>query len=197
MTCYVSIFHHKKKKEFALYHQPHFLTLSWAVGFGSALWSQWQWTQLYVSSPPLAVSCPAWPWCAGAPEASGRQCPACWQRGAAGWPCSPGMKLLLKPQLHHCLEVCCMNPAWVTQFRPWIMYILFLRDHMKPVCLFPTRSVSPPPADHLALSCDVSKEQEVQKAFEAIQKQCGNITYLVNSAGINRCVCVTYVFAWM
>lgn len=66
---------------------------------------------------------------------------------------------------------------------------------MKPVCLFPTRSVSPPPADHLALSCDVSKEQEVQKAFETIQKQCGNITYLVNSAGINRCVCVTYVFA--
>ncbi|XP_075901801.1 carbonyl reductase family member 4 [Nelusetta ayraudi] len=47
-------------------------------------------------------------------------------------------------------------------------------------------AASLPGADHLALSCDVSKEQEVQKAFEAIQKQCGNITYLVNSAGINR-----------
>lgn len=40
----------------------------------------------------------------------------------------------------------------------------------------------------MALSCDVSKEQEVQKTFETIQKNCGNITYLVNSAGINRCV---------
>ncbi|KAM6963318.1 carbonyl reductase family member 4 [Aplochiton taeniatus] len=41
-------------------------------------------------------------------------------------------------------------------------------------------------ADHKAFSCDVSKEQEVQKTFEAIQKSCGNITYLVNAAGINR-----------
>lgn len=41
-------------------------------------------------------------------------------------------------------------------------------------------------ADHVALSCDVSKEQEVQKTFETIQKSCGNITYLVNAAGINR-----------
>ncbi|XP_074523729.1 carbonyl reductase family member 4 [Halichoeres trimaculatus] len=41
-------------------------------------------------------------------------------------------------------------------------------------------------ADHMALSCDVSKEQEVQKAFETIQKSCGNISYLVNAAGINR-----------
>lgn len=38
----------------------------------------------------------------------------------------------------------------------------------------------------MAFSCDVSKEQEVQKTFEAIQKSCGNITYLVNAAGINR-----------
>lgn len=47
-------------------------------------------------------------------------------------------------------------------------------------------AASLPGADHLALSCDVSKEQEVQKTFETIQKKCGNVTYLVNSAGINR-----------
>ncbi|XP_041647796.1 carbonyl reductase family member 4 [Cheilinus undulatus] len=41
-------------------------------------------------------------------------------------------------------------------------------------------------AEHVALSCDVSKDQEVQKTFETIQKTCGNITYLVNAAGINR-----------
>nr|XP_046248757.1 carbonyl reductase family member 4 isoform X1 [Scatophagus argus] len=41
-------------------------------------------------------------------------------------------------------------------------------------------------ADHVALSCDVSQEQEVQKTFERIQKTCGNISYLVNAAGINR-----------
>ncbi|XP_022055207.1 carbonyl reductase family member 4 [Acanthochromis polyacanthus] len=41
-------------------------------------------------------------------------------------------------------------------------------------------------ADHLAFSCDVSKEQEVHKTFETIQKTCGNISYLVNAAGINR-----------
>ncbi|KAM7012532.1 carbonyl reductase family member 4 [Tautogolabrus adspersus] len=41
-------------------------------------------------------------------------------------------------------------------------------------------------ADHVALSCDVSKDQEVQKTFETIQKTCGNISYLVNAAGINR-----------
>ncbi|XP_008297152.1 carbonyl reductase family member 4 [Stegastes partitus] len=40
--------------------------------------------------------------------------------------------------------------------------------------------------DHLAFSCDVSKDQEVQKTFESIQKTCGNISYLVNAAGINR-----------
>lgn len=44
------------------------------------------------------------------------------------------------------------------------------------------------PADHVALGCDVSKEQEVQKTFETIQRTCGNVTYLVNAAGINRCV---------
>ena len=38
----------------------------------------------------------------------------------------------------------------------------------------------------MAFSCDVSKEQEVQKTFETIQKTCGNISYLVNAAGVNR-----------
>lgn len=38
---------------------------------------------------------------------------------------------------------------------------------------------------HVSFRCDVSKEPEVQKTFELIQKQCGNITYLVNAAGIN------------
>lgn len=41
-------------------------------------------------------------------------------------------------------------------------------------------------ADHVAFSCDVSKESEVQKTFETIQKTCGNISYLVNAAGINK-----------
>ncbi|XP_026200987.1 carbonyl reductase family member 4 [Anabas testudineus] len=41
-------------------------------------------------------------------------------------------------------------------------------------------------ADHVAFSCDVSKEQEVQKTFDSIQKTCGNISYLVNAAGINK-----------
>lgn len=43
-----------------------------------------------------------------------------------------------------------------------------------------------PGADHVALSCDVSKEKEVQKTFEGIQKNCGTVGYLVNAAGINR-----------
>uniref|UniRef100_H3DJX6 3-ketoacyl-[acyl-carrier-protein] reductase beta subunit n=1 Tax=Tetraodon nigroviridis TaxID=99883 RepID=H3DJX6_TETNG len=41
-------------------------------------------------------------------------------------------------------------------------------------------------AEHMALSCDVSKEEEVQQTFESIQKTAGNISYLVNAAGINR-----------
>lgn len=48
------------------------------------------------------------------------------------------------------------------------------------MCVFPV-------TDHVALSCDVSKEQEVQRTFEAIQKNCGNVGYLVNAAGINKC----------
>ncbi|XP_063057374.1 carbonyl reductase family member 4 [Engraulis encrasicolus] len=43
-----------------------------------------------------------------------------------------------------------------------------------------------PGEDHVALSCDVSKEQEVQKTFETIQKSCGSVGYLVNAAGINK-----------
>ncbi|KAM3939176.1 3-oxoacyl-[acyl-carrier-protein] reductase [Leptodactylus fuscus] len=39
---------------------------------------------------------------------------------------------------------------------------------------------------HLALSCDVSKEQDVQRTFQEIIKKIGNINYLVNAAGINR-----------
>ncbi|KAM9381620.1 3-oxoacyl-[acyl-carrier-protein] reductase isoform 2-T2 [Phaethornis superciliosus] len=41
-------------------------------------------------------------------------------------------------------------------------------------------------AGHLALSCDVSSEQEVQNTFEEIQTHLGSINYLVNAAGINR-----------
>ncbi|NXU56660.1 CBR4 reductase, partial [Turnix velox] len=41
-------------------------------------------------------------------------------------------------------------------------------------------------AGHLALSCDVSHEQEVQNAFEEIQRKLGPVNYLVNAAGINR-----------
>lgn len=40
--------------------------------------------------------------------------------------------------------------------------------------------------DHVALSCDVSQEQEVKTTFEKILKTYGKISYLVNSAGINR-----------
>ncbi|KAM9192986.1 3-oxoacyl-[acyl-carrier-protein] reductase isoform 2-T2 [Mergus octosetaceus] len=39
---------------------------------------------------------------------------------------------------------------------------------------------------HLALSCDVSKEQEVQNTFEEMQRNLGPINYLVNAAAINR-----------
>ncbi|XP_071342962.1 carbonyl reductase family member 4 isoform X3 [Trachinotus anak] len=41
-------------------------------------------------------------------------------------------------------------------------------------------------AEHVAFSCDLSKEQEVQNTFETIHRTCGNISYLVNAAGINR-----------
>ncbi|XP_032490805.1 carbonyl reductase family member 4 isoform X1 [Phocoena sinus] len=40
--------------------------------------------------------------------------------------------------------------------------------------------------DHLALSCDVAKEHEVQNTFEEIEKNLGRVNFLVNAAGINR-----------
>lgn len=43
-----------------------------------------------------------------------------------------------------------------------------------------------PGANHVALSCDVSKEQDVHKTFETLQKTFGPVGYLVNAAGINR-----------
>ncbi|XP_048062698.1 carbonyl reductase family member 4 isoform X2 [Megalobrama amblycephala] len=43
-----------------------------------------------------------------------------------------------------------------------------------------------PGEKHLSLSCDVSKEEDVQRAFETISKNCGTVGYLVNAAGINR-----------
>ncbi|XP_016311682.1 carbonyl reductase family member 4 isoform X1 [Sinocyclocheilus anshuiensis] len=43
-----------------------------------------------------------------------------------------------------------------------------------------------PGEKHLGLSCDVSKEEDIQKAFETISKTCGTVGYLVNAAGINR-----------
>ncbi|KAI1888727.1 hypothetical protein AGOR_G00171710 [Albula goreensis] len=39
---------------------------------------------------------------------------------------------------------------------------------------------------HMALCCDVSKPEEVQKAFQHIHTTYGNVRYLVNAAGINR-----------
>ncbi|XP_030048530.1 3-oxoacyl-[acyl-carrier-protein] reductase [Microcaecilia unicolor] len=39
---------------------------------------------------------------------------------------------------------------------------------------------------HLALSCDVAKEQNVQDTFQEIEKNLGHVKYLVNAAGINR-----------
>ncbi|CAN2388722.1 NADPH dehydrogenase (quinone) activity [Pristimantis euphronides] len=39
---------------------------------------------------------------------------------------------------------------------------------------------------HLALSCDVANEQEVQHTFQEIVKSLGNVNCLVNAAGINR-----------
>ncbi|NXD07429.1 CBR4 reductase, partial [Nothocercus nigrocapillus] len=40
--------------------------------------------------------------------------------------------------------------------------------------------------EHLAISCDISREQDVQNTFEEIQKNLGPVNYLVNAAGINR-----------
>jgi carbonyl reductase 4 len=40
----------------------------------------------------------------------------------------------------------------------------------------------------LALSCDVSKEHDVQNTFEEMEKHLGQINFLVNAAGVNRLV---------
>ncbi|KAG9479940.1 hypothetical protein GDO78_011784 [Eleutherodactylus coqui] len=42
------------------------------------------------------------------------------------------------------------------------------------------------PYGHLALSCDIASEQDVQRTFQEIVKNVGNVNYLVNAAGINR-----------
>ncbi|XP_075716379.1 3-oxoacyl-[acyl-carrier-protein] reductase [Rhinoderma darwinii] len=39
---------------------------------------------------------------------------------------------------------------------------------------------------HLALSCDIAKEEDVQHTFQEIVKNIGNVNYLVNAAGVNR-----------
>lgn len=39
---------------------------------------------------------------------------------------------------------------------------------------------------HLAFSCDVSKEDNIQTMFKEIEKSLGPVNYLVNAAGVNR-----------
>nr|XP_019587034.1 PREDICTED: carbonyl reductase family member 4 [Rhinolophus sinicus] len=39
---------------------------------------------------------------------------------------------------------------------------------------------------HLAFSCDVAKEHDVQNTFEEMEKKLGPVNFLVNAAGINR-----------
>ncbi|XP_004705924.1 3-oxoacyl-[acyl-carrier-protein] reductase isoform X1 [Echinops telfairi] len=40
--------------------------------------------------------------------------------------------------------------------------------------------------DHMAFSCDVAKEHDVQNTFEEMEKHLGRVNFLVNAAGINR-----------
>uniref|UniRef100_A0A4X2KHZ7 3-ketoacyl-[acyl-carrier-protein] reductase beta subunit n=1 Tax=Vombatus ursinus TaxID=29139 RepID=A0A4X2KHZ7_VOMUR len=40
--------------------------------------------------------------------------------------------------------------------------------------------------NHLALRCDVANEQDIQNAFEEMEKKLGRVNFLVNAAGINR-----------
>ncbi|CAO2612216.1 3-oxoacyl-[acyl-carrier-protein] reductase [Lemmus lemmus] len=40
--------------------------------------------------------------------------------------------------------------------------------------------------NHLAFSCDVAKEEDVQHTFEEMEKHLGPVNFLVNAAGINR-----------
>ncbi|XP_050802143.1 3-oxoacyl-[acyl-carrier-protein] reductase isoform X2 [Gopherus flavomarginatus] len=41
-------------------------------------------------------------------------------------------------------------------------------------------------AGHMALSCDVAMEQDVQNTFQEVEKNLGHVNYLVNAAGVNR-----------
>ncbi|KAJ7326819.1 hypothetical protein JRQ81_016578 [Phrynocephalus forsythii] len=41
-------------------------------------------------------------------------------------------------------------------------------------------------AGHLAFSCDVSREEDIQNTFKEIEKSLGPVNSLVNAAGINR-----------
>ncbi|CAM5140849.1 unnamed protein product [Natator depressus] len=41
-------------------------------------------------------------------------------------------------------------------------------------------------AGHMALSCDVAMEQDVQNTLEEVEKNLGHVNYLVNAAGVNR-----------
>ncbi|XP_047392061.1 3-oxoacyl-[acyl-carrier-protein] reductase-like [Sciurus carolinensis] len=40
--------------------------------------------------------------------------------------------------------------------------------------------------NHLAFSCDVAKEHDVQNTFEEMKKHLGQVNFLVNAAGVNR-----------
>ncbi|XP_048186562.1 3-oxoacyl-[acyl-carrier-protein] reductase [Perognathus longimembris pacificus] len=40
--------------------------------------------------------------------------------------------------------------------------------------------------DHLAFSCDVAKEHDVQTTFREMEKHLGQVNFLVNAAGVNR-----------
>ncbi|XP_065261401.1 3-oxoacyl-[acyl-carrier-protein] reductase isoform X2 [Emys orbicularis] len=41
-------------------------------------------------------------------------------------------------------------------------------------------------AGHMALSCDIAMEQDVQNTLEEVEKNLGHVNYLVNAAGVNR-----------
>lgn len=121
------------------------------------------------------ASCPGWRWCAAAPGASGGPWPACWPRGGAGWPWSAGERRPPGPPWRPCAEVRSLRQC------------NFIHTNICGRCTS-IQSTSPrvSAVDHVALGCDVSKEHEVQRSFETIQKTCGDVSYLVNAAGVNR-----------
>ncbi|KAM9143252.1 3-oxoacyl-[acyl-carrier-protein] reductase [Pangshura tecta] len=41
-------------------------------------------------------------------------------------------------------------------------------------------------AGHMALSCDIAMEQDVQNTLQEVEKNLGHVNYLVNAAGVNR-----------